>query len=81
MGHWVGGHDQLRATAVGHDGVRVPAVQVLWINMITDGLPALALGMDRPARDPMRRPPRPARGRILSVRRMLGSARVMAAGH
>ncbi len=33
------------------------AVQVLWINLVTDGAPALALGLDPPALDIMRRPP------------------------
>lgn len=33
-------------------------MQILWMNLVTDGLPAIALGMDRPAEDVMRRPPR-----------------------
>ncbi len=37
------------------------ALQILWVNLTTDGLPALALGVDPKARDIMRRPPRPPR--------------------
>ncbi|GAB2856890.1 cation-translocating P-type ATPase [Nocardioides pacificus] len=59
------------------------AVQVLWVNLITDGPPALALGLDRPNQGTMDRPPRPPNERILSwprLTRMAIIAAVMAAG-
>jgi Ca2+-transporting ATPase len=48
------------------------ATQILWINLVTDGLPALALGMD-PADDGlMQQPPRPVREGVLTLRMWRG---------
>jgi len=47
------------------------ASQILWINLVTDGLPALALGMDPPETDVMEHPPRKIGENILAVPRQL----------
>ncbi|GEN36450.1 MULTISPECIES: cation-translocating P-type ATPase [Aneurinibacillus] len=41
-------------------GLPLPLVpiQILWVNLVTDGLPALALGIDQPEEATMKRPPR-----------------------
>ncbi len=41
-------------------------VQLLWINLVTDGLPALALGVDPYPKDIMDRPPRNPKEGVLS---------------
>ncbi len=45
-------------------------LQLLWINLLTDGFPALALGLDPVAPRVMNRPPRAAGARILTGRRV-----------
>ncbi len=46
-------------------------VQILWINLITDGLPAIALGVDPPTSRIMKRPPRKKTEGILTKRLMV----------
>lgn len=42
-------------------------LQILWINLVTDGLPALALGVEPAERDVMQRPPRGHQGGIFDA--------------
>lgn len=59
------------------------ATQLLWINMVTDGAPALALGVDPPDHAVMGKPPRPAGERVITGRMWTGIlfvAVIMAAG-
>jgi len=64
----------LAATALGlrseHGSLVLPllATQILWINLVTDGPPALALGVDPEADDVMARPPRRRDESMLDVR-------------
>jgi Ca2+-transporting ATPase len=59
------------------------ATQILWINLVTDGPPALALGVDPPDAGLMEQPPRPVTEGVLTARMWRGIAFVgviMAAG-
>lgn len=55
----------LVATLIGWPAPLVP-VHLLWINLVTDGLPALALAMEPPEPDLMRRRPRRSNESMLS---------------
>lgn len=64
-------------------GAPFTALQILWVNIIMDGPPAMALGVDPPEDGVMRRPPRPVGEKILTrgrIARILLSAATMAAG-
>lgn len=47
-------------------------LMILWINLVTNGLPALALGIDPPDPHLMREPPRPPDEQLLRKRDFLG---------
>lgn len=49
-------------------GMKSPllAIQLLWVNLVTDSLPAIALGLEPPEKDIMERPPRDAKKSIFA---------------
>jgi len=49
-------------------GLPLTAIQLLWINLLTDGLPALALGVDQKEKNIMQRKPRAKTEGILNNR-------------
>ena len=53
-------------------GMPVPLlpVQILWVNLVSDALPALALGVEPSERNVMMRPPRPLQEGILTKRKI-----------
>jgi len=46
-------------------------LQILWINLVTDGLPGLALGVEPAEKDIMKRPPRSNKGGVISTRLLI----------
>ena len=56
------------------EAVAVPllATQILWINLLTDTGPALAMGVDPPTDDVMRRPPRRITDRVIDRAMWIG---------
>ncbi|MGH8067633.1 MAG: cation-translocating P-type ATPase, partial [Candidatus Entotheonellia bacterium] len=77
--------DAIGLRAEGGSGVVLPllATHILWINLVTDGAPALALGVDPADAGVMNEPPRP-RGEGVITRRMWAGiffvGAIMAAG-
>ncbi len=51
---------------LGLGGVPLSPLQILWMNLVTDGLPALALAMEPAEPDAMRRPPHSPRESIFA---------------
>jgi Ca2+-transporting ATPase len=77
--------DRIGLRAEGGNGVVLPllATQILWINLVTDGPPALALGVDPPDEGLMDQAPRPVGEGVLTRRMWSGILLVgvtMAAG-
>jgi Ca2+-transporting ATPase len=77
--------DALGLSAASSGGLVLPllATQILWINLVTDGAPALALGIEPPDSGTMAKPPRPREERVITPRMWAGIlfvGMVMAAG-
>ena len=49
-------------------GISLPLapLQILWLNLVTDGVPALALAVEPPEKDIMKRPPNPTKQHVLA---------------
>lgn len=47
------------------------AIQLLWVNLLTDGLPALAMSFEKPDKDIMSKPPRSSKEPVITKRNWL----------
>jgi Ca2+-transporting ATPase len=56
----------LAESVITNDELESP-LELLWLNLVTDILPALGLALEPPERDVMRRPPRPADEPLLAM--------------
>ena len=66
--------DVIGLTATAGEAVVLPllATQILWINLVTDGAPALALGVDPAEPGVMDQPPRPRKEGVITRRMWAG---------
>ncbi|MBS0196519.1 MAG: cation-translocating P-type ATPase [Planctomycetes bacterium] len=67
-------HSPANLETAGESGIVLPllATHVLWINLVTDGLPAMALGLEPADPDAMTRPPRPRNERVITAKIWIG---------
>ena len=54
--------------------VPLTAIQLLWLNLLSDGAPALALGLEKGDPDTMTRPPRPPKEPVINREMIVGVA-------
>lgn len=54
--------------------VPLTAIQLLWLNLLSDGAPALALGLEKGDPDTMTRPPRPPQEPVINREMIVGVA-------
>jgi len=57
---------------VGSLGIPLTPIQLLWLNLLTDGAPALALGLEKGDPDIMKRPPRKPNEPIINSTMIVG---------
>jgi Ca2+-transporting ATPase len=53
-------------------GIPFKPIMLLWLNLVTDGAPALALGMEKGEPDIMKRPPRPTKEPVINREMAIG---------